>query len=176
MNADKTGRVSDAEVRGIVKSPQSVAAGLFLLVLAAFGFLGTLNLDLGAVAAFGPAMVPRTISIMLAGLGGLLIATGMTTRGPQLERWSVRGLCCILGAVVSFAVTIRGFDVGFFRMPALGLAVAGPLCVTLASLADNETRLYEILLFAVGLTLLSVLMFRTALRLPIPIAPWLLGY
>jgi Tripartite tricarboxylate transporter TctB family len=67
----------------------------------------------------------------------------------------------VLGAVVLFALTIRWG----------GLIVAGPLAVVMCSLGSNETRPTEIAIFAVALTLLSGLMFKELLSLPIPFDP-----
>jgi hypothetical protein len=99
-----------------------------------------------------------------------------TKHAAGLDGWPLRGLFFVLGAVVAFGLTVRGFDFGFFKLRPLGLVVAGPLAVTLAALADPETKPREIVIFAVGLTTLCVVLFRFILRLPIPIAPWLLGY
>ena len=121
-------------------------------------------------------MLPRAMSALVAASGAVLALISLVTPGTELERWSPRGLLFVLGAAVAFALTLRGFDLGVVRIPALGLVVAGPLAITFASLADPETRLREIIIFAAGLTALCVLMFRVILRLPIPIAPWLLGY
>ena len=46
----------------------------------------------------------------------------------------------------------------------------------LASFGDPSTRLREIVPFAIVLPALCILMFKYALRLPIPLAPPLLGY
>ncbi|MEQ1615130.1 MAG: tripartite tricarboxylate transporter TctB family protein [Hyphomicrobiaceae bacterium] len=161
---------------GLVKSPDALAAGLFLLGIAAIGFFGTSSISVGTVAEFGAGMVPRAVTVLLGVCGALLIGMGFTVPGARLERWSMRGLICVLGSVIAFGLTIRGFNFGAFKLPTLGLVVAGPLAVSLASLADPDTRPREIAIFAFGLTALCVLMFRFILRLPIPIAPWLVGY
>jgi Tripartite tricarboxylate transporter TctB family len=161
---------------GPIQSPENFVGGLVLLALGGLGFFGTAGVDMGSLAEFGAGMVPRVVSVLVAGFGLGLMALGCTTRGAGLERWSWRGPVCVLGAVVAFGLTLRGFDFGLFRVPALGLVVAGPLAVSLASLADPDTRPQEIAIFAVGLTLLCTLVFRFLLRLPIPVAPWLIGY
>ena len=176
MTSDNTEGQDVARPPGLLKSPEALAAGLFLIALAAIGFFGTSSISIGTLAEFGAGMVPRTVAVLLAFCGALLVVLGFTVPGPNLERWSPRGLFCILGSVIAFGLTIRGFDFGVFKLPTLGLAVAGPLAVSLASLADPDTRPREIAMFAFGLTALCVLMFRFILRLPIPIAPWLVGY
>ena len=58
----------------------------------------------------------------------------------------------------------------------LGLAIAGPLALILAAMADPETRLKEIIPFSIVLTAVCILLFKYMLRQPIPLAPFLLGY
>ena len=91
---------------------------------------------------------------------------GLTSGGERLEPWSLRGTLLVLGAIAAFAATIRP----------LGLVVAGPLAVIMAALADPSTRLKEIIPFAIILSLACIGLFKYALRLPIPLAPLLLGY
>ena len=161
---------------GRIKSPETLASGLLLLALGCIGFFGTWNLANGTLAEPEAGMLPRAVSMLVAACGMGLLASALTTSGPALESWSPRGLICVLGAAIAFGLTIRGFDLGHFKVPALGLIIAGPLAITLAALADPETRFKEIVIFAVGLTTLCIVMFRMILRLPIPIAPWLVGY
>ncbi len=168
-------REAATEARG-VKSPQNLAAGLLLLAIGSLGVWGTLGLAGGTLANPEAGMLPRAVAILVAACGASLCALSLITPGAELERWSPRGLLFVLGAAVAFAATIRGFDLGFFKIPALGLVIAAPLAIGLAAVADEETRWRELIVFTVGLTALCILMFRVILRLPIPIAPWLLGY
>ena len=176
MSRENAGERGDELRLGIVKSPQNLAAGLLLLTLGIVGLLGTSGLQGGTLASPEAGMLPHAVSILVAASGVLLSAMSLATRGPELERWSPRGLLFVLGAAVGFALTIRGFNLGGLKIPALGLLVAGPLAICLAALADTQTRWREILVFTIGLTGLCILVFRFILRLPIPIAPWLLGY
>ncbi len=161
---------------GLIKSPEALGAGIFLLVIAAIGFGGSISIAAGTFAKMGAGMFPRVVSTLVAALGLLLVVQSFTTRGPALESWSWRGVLFVLGSVVAFGLTIRGFGVGGITVPPLGLAVSGPLAVTIASLADKDTRWKEIIIYAVALNVVCFVMFKLLLRLPIPIAPWLLGY
>ncbi len=159
-----------------VKAPETLAAGVFLLVLAEIGFWGSIGIAAGTLAKMGAGMFPRVVSLLIGALGVFLVVQSFTVRGPALERWLGRGVVFVLGAAVVFGLTIRGFSLGSLVVPPLGLAVAGPLAVIIASLADRETRWLEIILYAAFLNVLCFVVFKQLLRLPIPIAPWLLGY
>ena len=62
-------------------------------------------------------------------------------------------------ALVAFAVTIRW----------MGLLVAGPLVAIVSSAASPETRIKEILIFGIAVTLFSIALFKYVLNLPIPV-------
>lgn len=177
-------RHTDAEVahgRGLLKSPSDFVAGVFLLAIAALGFFGSLPLKFGTLSGIGPGLMPRAISILVAVFGVLLIVNSFMFHGSRLERWSLRGPFFILGAIVLFAMTIRGMAIpmpgGFqLQVPALGMLVAGPLAMIFSGLASDETKMKEIIPFALVLTALCYVMFKVVLRLPIPVLPVVLGY
>jgi hypothetical protein len=84
----------------------------------------------------------------------------------------------VLGAVLLFAATIRGTSlnipgIGMVNvLPPLGLIVAGPLTLIVSSLAANERNWLQTFIFAAAMTTFCILLFKVALRLPIPVAPW----
>lgn len=145
----------------MVKSPQDFAGGMFLIAIAAVALLGGWKLSMGTMSGVGPGMLPKVIAGLVAGFGVLLIAQSLTSKGEQLERWSIRGLVFILSSLLIFAATVR----------TLGLAFAGPLAVITSAFAEKNVRIKEILIFAVLLTAACVLLFKYLLRLPIPILP-----
>ena len=150
----------------VVKSSVELFAGLLLLVLAAVGFFGTFKLNSGQLSSMGPGMMPKITSVGLAIFGAVLTVRSFLTEGASAQGWNLRGILFVFGAVLVFAATIRG----------LGLGVAGPLSVIISSLADRDTRLIEIVPFALAMTAVSALLFKWLLGLPIPILPFLLGY
>ena len=176
MPADDVRPRDSGRKPGAVRSPESLAGGILLVLLGCVGYFGTAGVPVGTLAEFGAGMVPRAVSVLVGLTGLALAALAFVKDGPALEPWPLRGLVCILGAVVTFGLTLRGFDFVAFRIPACGLVISGPLAITIASLADPETHAREIVFFSIGLTALCVVVFRFVLRLPIPIAPWLLGY
>ena len=145
---------------------QDVGAGLFLIAIAVIGVLASSSLRLTLPSGVGPGLMPRATALILAGFGVLFAIQGLTTLGPRLEAWSLRGIFFLLGAVAVFAASVRP----------LGLAVAGPLAIVISAMADKDTRIAEILPFAILLTAACIVLFKFLLRQPIPLAPFVLGY
>ena len=164
---------AEARAIGPIKSPHDLAGGLFLIGVAAIGFLGGFNLPFGRLDEIGSGFMPKTVAALVAAFGLLLVVQGLVLDGDRLERWHLRGPVFVLGAVLLFAATIRGATLSLggltLTIPPLGLAYAGPLCMVFASLADRETRLVEIVPFAIAITAVSILLFKFLLRLPIPV-------
>jgi putative tricarboxylic transport membrane protein len=144
----------------------NVIAGLILLVVAAVAAWQGSELTIGTPRHIGPGTVPLLLSMLIALVGIVLVAIGLRDGRPHRDRWPLRGPVFILGAAVVFGLAIRP----------LGLVVAGPLLVVVSAFASDETRWSEILLFALGMTTFCVILFKFLLALPIPLAPWLMGY
>jgi hypothetical protein len=165
-----------APLAGVIKSRQDFAASLFLLVMAAVGYAGGFNLPFGRLSAIGSGLMPKSLALLIAAFGVLLLVQSVISEGDHLERWHLRGPVFVLGAVLAFAMVIRGSSLSFGSLPAinvppLGLVVAGPLAVCISAMASPETRPTEVAIFAVGMTLLCGLLFKELLNLPIPFDP-----
>lgn len=162
--------------RGVrIRSQQNFAGGIFLMVIGLGAYLLAGDLALGTLRAMGPGMLPKSFALIMVGIGALLVLESLRFEGEPLERWSLRGIVFVLGACLLFGMAIRGFEVGPLKVPSLGLLVAGPLVMFVSGFASDEVRWREIAIFAVVMTTLCALLFKYALGLPIPLAPWLLG-
>jgi hypothetical protein len=155
--ADQGGRTALSGIR----SPQDFVGGLVLVAIAAAGLW--LARDLSAMRGFnfGSGTVPRIFAGLLGALGVMVTITGITGRGPSLERFPLRGPLLILGAAVFFGLFIRP----------LGLAITGVITVFAASFAVNDSRLQEAAIFAVVMTAFCAFLFPYALSQPIPLWP-----
>ncbi len=158
-----------------VRSTQDLAGGLFMIVLAFGAFVFTWDLPAGSLRQLGPGMLPKAFAVICAALGALLVLTSLRYHGEKLQGWSWKGIFFALGGACLFALTIRGFEFGPIRVPALGLLVSGPLLIAFSGLAADDRRIKELLIFAVAMSAGCILLFKYALGLPIPLAPWLLG-
>jgi hypothetical protein len=148
-----------------------LAGGLLLIALAALALWLTRDLDQGTLNAMGPAMLPRWLAIGV-GLSGLaLLAAAFLKDGDRLERWSLRGPVFVIGAILAFAVTIRGYSFGSLVVPGLGLLVSGPLAIIIGGFATPEARLRDLVILALSLTPFCMVLFGDLLNLPIPVFP-----
>jgi putative tricarboxylic transport membrane protein len=137
-----------------------------LILLGLFAVWQSAGLAVGSLNQMGPGMLPRALGAITAFCGLLLLVQSLRTGNSPLERWALRGPICILGAAVAFGLTVRP----------VGLALAGPIAIVISGLASNETKWGETFLFGVVMTAFCIGLFKFALGLPIPVAPWLMGY
>ena len=147
-------------------SRQDFLGGLAIIAVAGFAFWLGRKLPGGASGGMGPGTLPKGLALLLGALGAALVLTSIFEKGVTLGRWSIRGPLLVLGALVVFGLAVRP----------LGLVVAGPLAIAVSALASDEVRWGETILFGVLMTAFCVGLFKFALGLPIPLAPWLLGY
>lgn len=145
---------------------QNLLAGLLLIVIAGAAAWQGSALPMGTLRHIGPGLFPMALAGFIALIGIMLIVTWARGERTSTGRWPMRGPLFILGSAVVFGLAVRP----------LGLAVAGPLLVFVGALASAETRWSEIVLFAIGMTIFCLILFKYLLSLPIPVAPWLIGY
>jgi putative tricarboxylic transport membrane protein len=145
---------------------QDFFGGLVIIAVAAFAFWQGADLPIGTFGGMGPGMLPRGLAALLGLLGAMLAVGAVLETGPRFERWTLRGPLFVLGAVVAFGAAVRP----------LGLIVAGPLAIVISAFASDEVRWIETLVFGALMTAFCIGLFKLALGLPIPLAPWLIGY
>jgi hypothetical protein len=158
-----------------IRSTQDLAAGLFMILLALIAIALSWDLSMGTLRQLGPGMLPKAFATICAGFGALLVLSSLRYNGEGLSGWSWRGVIFVLGGACVFGLTIRGFDIGPIHVPQLGLLVAGPLVILISGLAADDYRPKELVVFAVVMSMACIALFKYALSLPIPLAPWLLG-
>ncbi len=137
-----------------------------MIAVALFAFWQAADLPIGTLGGMGPGMLPKSLAVLFGLLGALLVLDSVLEAGPPLERWSIRGPVFVALAIVAFGLTVRP----------LGLVVAGPVAIVVAAFASEEVRWVETIVVGVLMTAICVGLFKFALGLPIPLAPWLIGY
>jgi putative tricarboxylic transport membrane protein len=163
MGARKPGT---ERIPAVLLSRQDFVGGLVIIAVAGFAFWLARSLPGGSAGSMGPGTLPRGLAALLGAMGLLLAATAVAGKSPDLGRWSLRGPLFVLAALVAFGLAVRP----------LGLVVAGPLAIVISAFASDEVRWRETTVFGVAMTAFCIGLFKFALGLPIPLAPWLLGY
>lgn len=148
--------------RGLAaRSPQDILGGIFLMLIAALALYLVKDLPAAGRVGFASGTAPRLFAWGLMGLGAYIAVIGFITEGPALERFRLRGLATILGAVVFFAISIRY----------LGLVLTGVPMVLIASLAAEDMRWIESIVFGAAITGFCYVLFPKVLGQPIPAWP-----
>ena len=145
---------------------KDILSGLIFVGLgAAFGYAAT-GYPLGTAFRMGPGYFPLVLAGLMALLGVLIVAKGVTAAAAEGEIGPVpwRGVVLILAALVYFGAGIRG----------LGLVPSLFGAALLSALASRRNGPASALVIALALTLLCVLIFHYGLGLPVPLfGPWL---
>jgi putative tricarboxylic transport membrane protein len=157
------------------RDPRELSAGACLLGIAAVATWQGSSLELGTLRQMGPGMLPRVLAVLVGLCGGAIGlrsffqsgAGAAVPSGATRGAWAAwRPSVFLTAAAVVFGLSVRP----------LGLVVAAPLAIIISTLASPETKRRESLLFALGMTTFCLVLFKRMLGLPIPVAPWLIGY
>ncbi len=151
-----------------IKSRRDFWSGLMFLVTgAAFG-IGSRHYALGSSAHPGPGFFPLLLSVLLTLIGAVIVFKALTLEsegGDPIGPIAWKPLGIIVVAIVVFGATIDF----------LGMLIAIPLLVGLASLAGDGFHWRDVLINAAVLTLVSWLIFDVGLKLTIPLWPRFVG-
>ena len=144
-----------------VRAPKDFWSGLMFLAFAAVTLVAANGYSMGRGGRMGPGYFPTVLGAVLAVLGLILLIRSFAIDGEAMERIQLRPLIVLTICVILFGLMIQP----------LGLVIALTVTTFVAALAGRDIRLKEAALLSVGLTLMAVLIFVLALRLPLPIWP-----
>ena len=141
-----------------------VAGGVFVALGLAFS-VGALAYNIGTPLRMGPGYFPLALGILLLGLGIAIVVKGVLAgEEGDLGGFEWRAVALITAGLIFFGLTVRG----------LGVVLALFGAVLLGALARSRTTPVQAVAIALGLTVLSVVIFIILLQLRLPLAgPWL---
>lgn len=146
---------------GPLRAPNDLIAALFLLACAGCAWWFGRDLSVGTAFRMGPGYIPRLLTWIVLGFALLLMVRAFVWPGPALERWPLRPIVLVLGAMVVFGLTVeRG-----------GLLIASLLAVGLAALATAQNRWRDVAVLAIGLAAAACVLFPWLLQLPLRVLP-----
>jgi putative tricarboxylic transport membrane protein len=144
-----------------IRGPRDFWGGVALIAVSVFALWASRDLPGMRGFAFGPGTAPRMFAIVLGLLGLIVAITGVTTKGPGIDRFYFRGPFFITLSVVLFAWLVRP----------LGLVIASYLSILAAAGATKEAGIVETLIWGALLTAFCCLLFPVALNLPLQLWP-----
>jgi hypothetical protein len=151
-------------------------AGISLVAFGLFALYASADLPFFTEGGVGSGLLPRALSVLIVGLGAVQLLVTWRQPPESTGNWPIRDMVPVLVGIFLFAVTIRGFDFGAFKVPVLGMSVVAPLAIICSGLAAKDAKPVELLIFAAVLSAICIGLFRYALGLSLPVAPWLIGY
>jgi hypothetical protein len=144
-----------------VRAPQDYYGGLVLMMLAVLALIASSDLPGQRGFAFGPGTAPRLFAVILFGLALAVTVVGVTTSGPPIEKYRLRGPLWVLSAIILFAMIIRP----------VGLVVAAFLTWMISIFGSTEMRYLESVIAAAVMTVFCVVLFVYLLNLPFQLWP-----
>jgi hypothetical protein len=138
-----------------------LAFGVFLVALGALAYTLAGELTVGTAASMGPGYVPRGLALIIMVYGLVLGLRAAFTGHVPFPAVAWRPLILIAVSVTLFGILL----------PVMGLAITSVVVVLAAGLASYDVRLKENAILALALAIFAVLLFVTALGLPIPVWP-----
>ena len=147
-----------------IKSQKDFWSGLMFIIVGGAFAIGALNYSFGSSARPGPGYFPFGLGALLAVLGGMILFEALTIEtedGEPIGAFAWKPLIFIVATVTVFG----------WALPHLGMIIALPILVVVASLAGDEHHWGESLLNAAILTAGSWVVFIWGLNLTIPLWP-----
>jgi len=162
MPGEAPGNINGGEP---VKPNQDMTLGLIFIATGLFALYIATDYPMGTLARMGPGYLPSVVSILLAGIGAVLVIRTWFMASPAVERWPMKAIILITVAIVLFGATVKG----------LGMPAAVLILVLVAASSSIRFKLSaRSVAGAVVFSVACTVVFVTLLRMPMPIVgSWL---
>ncbi|MGY6634377.1 MAG: tripartite tricarboxylate transporter TctB family protein [Alkalilacustris sp.] len=140
---------------------REVVAGIVCIALGAVVVWITSDYRFGTPRRMGPGFFPVTLGVILAGLGVLILISGLRDRTP-LPRMYVRPLIILPATILAFALLL----------PRVGYGPAAAVVVLAAGFAGRAATPLGLGLLAAGLVPATWFLFAQALGVRLPFLAW----
>jgi hypothetical protein len=149
----------------MARSTKDILAGLVFGVFGLAFAVGATSYEMGTTLEMGPGYFPLVLGGLLVVLGiGIVVKGYLAGEAGAIGAIPWKAAALIAGAIVFFGLTVKG----------LGLVPSIFATAVLSGLAGHRAGLVLPFVIAVGLTIVSVLIFVVALQLRIPlVGPWI---
>jgi hypothetical protein len=141
-----------------VKSPRDFGSAMVFLIIGGCGLYFGTDLTYGTAGRMGPGYFPFILSVLIMAIGAGICVQSLTIEGPPIEAPKFRPIFFVLLSIIIF-----GYGVTY-----IGLALTAILLTFLAAYARRDVNIMETAIFAVLLSIGTVLVFVYALGQPLP--------
>ena len=117
------------------------------------------HLALGTSVRMGPGYVPRMLSLILLGLGGLICVVSLVRGGERVEAPKWKPITMVTIGIICFALLLER----------TGMLPALVVLVLISSLGGEEFKLWEVIVNIIVLAVLSIIVFKVGLGMNISI-------
>jgi hypothetical protein len=138
-----------------------IAFGGFLILLAIVALVETRNLSVGTAAEMGPGYVPRALSYSIMGFGLVIAGGSLFAKRRPMPAIKLRPILSVLLSLALFALLL----------PRGGLALATLATMACSTFSTAEYKWRESVIFAVVITVFTILLFVNGLGLPLSVWP-----
>ncbi|KRA05281.1 tripartite tricarboxylate transporter TctB family protein [Rhizobium sp. Root564] len=138
-----------------------ILAGCVMIFLGALGLWAGRDLSFGTPAMMGPGFLPRSLCVIIALIGAVVLIKALTKPHEALDAINPKPLIILVVGIAGFA----------FAAESLGFVIATTWLLVVGSLADPESRWREIFISTAVLTTLGALLFIYGLGVQMPIWP-----
>ncbi len=155
-----------------IKSQKDFFAGLLYMVIGIAFAWGATTYNIGDGARMGPGYFPLLLGVILAVIGGIVMARALvveTPDGDPIGRWAWKPLAFIIAANFLFGILLGGWPL--LGIPAMGLIIAIVVLTFVAALAGDEFKFIEVLILAILLAVGSWAAFVWGLNLQFQVWP-----
>ena len=156
----------------LIKSQKDFFAGLLYMVIGIAFAWGATTYNIGDGARMGPGYFPLLLGVILAIIGGIVMARALvveTPDGDPIGRWAWKPLAFIIAANFLFGILLGGWPL--LGIPAMGLIIAIVVLTFVAALAGDEFKFIEVLILAILLAVGSWAAFVWGLNLQFQVWP-----
>ena len=148
-----------------------IVGGAIFVAIALASLYQAADLDTGSLRSIGPGMLPTILAATLLVCGVAMVVGGALQKTPEYLRATLRGPGLVGLAILFFALTIEGMELGPLFIPRLGLVIAGPVTLLLAGYGSTEAAVRDLAAVGCGLTAFCMALFNDLLGMDIPIVP-----
>jgi hypothetical protein len=140
-------------------------SGLMFIVFGLVALYFGHHLAVGTSVRMGPGYVPRMLSYILLGLGGLICVVALYAGGEIVEKPKWKPITMVTIGIICFALLLEPSRI----WPVTGLLPALVALVLISSLGGEEFKLVEVIGNIIVLSILCIIVFKVGLGMNISI-------